>query len=187
MGVYISGVSKRTTMVDGKKAAFTRFWGKAPGWSPSGHTLRAWNTFLTKSDNAMETLEAQGDVVYLIYGNKLKEGATVAWYRRAATVDDGYWDKWTVGTLHKVGRSWTVKPSEYKTGHLTEHQFKQLTHWPYVTDVAMVSYRGYDNRYVFTPRSDIGMSEHSLDADVTDLNRLNAHFAGFREVASTKV
>ena len=182
MGVYYSGVSKRTTVVNGKRAAFTNFFGKAPSafWGKD----RRWSTFLTKSENASRFHDGD-EPVYLIYGNKLEEGVPVAWYRPGvSTPDDGYWDRWTVGCLKKVHGKWTIVSGRPK---FDEQHFHWLKIQPYVSDAAMVSYRSWDNRYVFTPRRDIAMSEHTLDADVTDFERLKAHFEGYCEVANERI
>lgn len=110
MGNYYRGISKRAATVDGTPVLFSNFFGKAP--SPfSSAPCRTWEAFLTRSDNTARKLRETNEYDYVVNVQEKSqlEGATVAVYKGQAVMDDGFWDKQTIGTIVRKNGKLAIK------------------------------------------------------------------------------
>lgn len=118
MGIYYSGISKRTYTVDGMTFAFSNFFGKEPPMFMFMEDARErrwkgnWDRFCTRAENTAEDMK--GTVDYVVYAGKTTDldGTCIAKWDGQALLHDGFWDKYAIGNIVKVGGRYRFVPSE---------------------------------------------------------------------------
>jgi len=133
MGIYIYSLKKsslKQILIGGNpvEAACLSFHHKPSMWHYSDKAARLTEARLTHSENAWAGNTSSHVVLY-----KFEEGADVLanWPKGKCVWNDAYELPGTVvGTLHKVGRRWTVKPLTYRVADMRDRRLADFSTSP---------------------------------------------------------